>query len=1406
MTPTPTPAQTAAADRRPPDARPAAATEKPRDGVALRDLQRAALNDLVVLLTESAAKEAEIEQRHRQALADGEQGYRRASRELDQWHTAEQRTLRQKYDAQVLAVEGTFESERDRVTATHQGKLQQIQYELDRADSTIVQELRQAVWLAESVFDVTQNQIRQESKKKRDDVRAKLAELAEVTKRAEARCADYGQPMPPPEEGETPTTAPDEGLPSGAAASDFGEFSRAAVADPSPIGDDGAAFEARCEDVAHQLRAIRSMPLPRFFSGATPWLALVFLVAVSAIVAHLFTASRTPGANPLDLSKLDLPTVGLAAAAMLILGGAAFAALRAVARRQVREAGAAFRRAVADAKRSARARMRRIADDERAAVAAAESKRDREVQQQKARHTPRRQRAQQKHDETVAAAEAEFREKIAAIEQARESQRQEADAEYARAKGELEARYARDAQALRENHETQAREIQRHYEEGRHALERRWHERLSQIRAPIGSDGGGNGAAAAGRSPDDWGNPAWKDWRPPRSFAPLVRFGELAIDLKPFAAGAPATGNGSPSGSDDPSAPPLAEPRPPFRLPLPPPFSVPATLAFPQGASLLIQTDRSGRDLAVRTLQMVMTRLLTALPAGRARFTIIDPVGLGQNFAGFMHLADWDEALVGSRIHTDAEQIEQRLRDLTDHMETVIQKYLRNEFETIDQYNAQAGELAEPYRFLVIADFPANFSPEAIRRLSAIASTGARCGVYTLIARDVRLPVPTGAHLDDIEAHSVNLVQRGDRLVWKDDVFGMFPLAVDAPPGEETFTRLLHVVGKAAKEANRVEVPFETIAPASPTQFWGRSATEELVVPIGRMGATRLQTLRLGRGVAQHALIAGKTGSGKSTLLHVLVTNLAAWYSPDEVEFYLIDFKKGVEFKTYASHGLPHARAIAVESDREFGLSVLQRLDAELSRRGELYRRQGVQDLPGYRQAAKAAMPRTLLIIDEFQEFFSEDDKLAQEAALLLDRLVRQGRAFGIHVLLGSQTIGGSGLGRSTIGQMAIRVALQTSEADSQLILGDNNSAARLLSRPGEAIYNDTGGSVEGNSPFQVSWLPDETRERYLSRVTELARQRNRRDEPTIVFEGNAPADVTKNPRLAAALEGVQPVAAPSFAGAAPVAWLGEPVAIKDPTGVTLRRQSGANVLLVGQQDEAAMGILAAMMVSLAAQQPPGSASFVVLDGSPADSPLAGVMPAVKASVPHEVKLVQWRGVEEAVAELGEEVRRRSAGEQTGTPSVYLFVYGLQRYRSLRKGEEEFSFSTSDEEKKPSPGKQFADLLREGPPVGIHVVAWVDTPIAAERALDRGSMREFDHRILFQMSAADSSNLIDSPAANKLGFYRALSYSEEQGVMEKFRPYAPPGREWLEHVKQRLGTPPGLTRPDRPEAFSRPPS
>ena len=1305
------------------------------------DLQRNALRDLVALATESAATESRIEREFQAATEQGRKDLERMVWTLRQRYEGAKDQVRNQHSEALSRIEEAYNAGASTAEAETVPRVAKADRDHESIEHALTEKLNHAVWLAESVFDVSQNQAREEYRNAKERVSGHGDALAalEVQERATVERYQF-QPAP---------LVPDPGAPGD---------------DVPPVEANERAeaeFEARRAAAARELEALRRLFVPKLFVGPRAWLLGGFLVLAAAAVAHYQTGYTIP----------DWPIVGVAAGATLVVVTVGLLLLRALAKKQVMRTDAAFRKALAASHKAVEAELEYARQVRERRTAEARQKRDAEVQRARDHFLPIIDRSAKARDERLLALRAEYRERIAALARVRDDGRRAAEETHQRQVADLDARRDRDVRQATDRHAAAERETREKYESARGALERRLRDGLAHIRGPISTNGDGR--------PLSWGDPAWRGWKPPKDFslASAVRFGDVEVDLKRIAesvsagAGGPYGGNGGAN----------------VRLDLPRAFRVPAALGFPRQASLLIQADRSLWDAAVRSLQMVMTRLLTSLPAGRVRFTLVDPVGLGQTFAGFMHLADHDENLVGGRIWTEQDQIEQRLTNLTAHMETVIQKYLRNEFETIDDYNAQAGELAEPYRFLVISDFPAGFTDEALRRLQSISSTGARCGVYTLIVRDTRLAVPGETLLETLEAHSVNLVQHGDRFVWMDEVFSQFPLVLDPPPTEEALNPILDVVGRHAKDANRVEVPFESIAP-SKDKYWSGDATEELSVPVGRMGATRLQAMRLGKGVAQHVLIAGKTGSGKSTLLHALVTNLAMWYPPDQVEFYLIDFKKGVEFKTYATHGLPHARAIAVESDREFGLSVLQRLDGELARRGDLFRRAGVQDLASYRRSPGAqVMPRTLLIIDEFQEFFSEDDKLAQDAAVLLDRLVRQGRAFGVHVLLGSQTIGGSsGLPRSTIGQMAVRVALQTSEADSQLILGDNNAAAKLLSRPGEAIYNDQGGLVEGNSPFQVAWLPDERREVYLDEVVRRTKASTLRPAPTIVFEGNSPADVARNERLAALLDGTA-AKRPGSAGRVE-AFLGEPVAIKDPTAVVFRRQSGANALVVGQYDEPAMAMMVSMMLSVAAQRPAGSAVFYVMDGTAADSALAGVFQQIKAVLPHETKLVEYRSVPQAVNEIATEVQRRQETEAAGAPDIYLFVYALQRYRALRKAEDSFSFSTSDEGKAPAADKQFAEILREGPANGVHVIAWADTAVALDRTLDRQSMREFDNRILFQMSAADSSNLIDSPAANKLGFHRALAYSEEQGVTEKFRPYGLPDPAWLEQVKDRLAT------------------
>jgi hypothetical protein len=113
---------------------------------------------------------------------------------------------------------------------------------------------------------------------------------------------------------------------------------------------------------------------------------------------------------------------------------------------------------------------------------------------------------------------------------------------------------------------------------------------------------------------------------------------------------------------------------------------------------------------------------------------------------------------------------------------------------------------------------------------------------------------------------------------------------------------------------------------------------------------------------------------------------------------------------------------------------------------------------------------------------------------------------------------------------------------------------------------------------------------------------------------------------------------------------------------------------------------------------------------------------------------------------------------------------GLHRFRDLRKVED-FSFGASEGASRPD--QQLAKVLRDGPALGVHVVTWVDTAANVDRTLERATAREFEARVLMQMSANDSTNLIDTPAAANLGRHRAILHREELGTVEKFRPYAP---------------------------------
>ncbi len=306
-----------------------------------------------------------------------------------------------------------------------------------------------------------------------------------------------------------------------------------------------------------------------------------------------------------------------------------------------------------------------------------------------------------------------------------------------------------------------------------------------------------------------------------------------------------------------------------------------------------------------------------------------------------------------------------------------------------------------------------------------------------------------------------------------------------------------------------------------------------------------------------------------------------------------------------------------------------------------------------------------------------------------------------------------------------------------------------------------------------------------------------------IVFEGNVPADIRRNCALGELLRAADwPVQSMPVNG-----WLGEAIAIKDPTAAVFRPQSGSNLLIVGQRAEIAMSILASALVSLAAQHRPstfngcatngyaaGSAAqyYVVEHDRPAGLPIGELLTDFREGLssfstilPHTMQIAGRRDLPATLAEIAHEVERRQLPDESAGPTLYLIICDLGRFRDLRRDENDFGFSMSGD-RPATPVQLLGSILRDGPAVGVYSIVWCDSLNSVNRSFDRQSLREFALRVLLQMSANDSSHLIDTPLASKLGQHVAIFQNEEEGSLEKFRPYAWPAMDWLASIQERF--------------------
>ena len=148
-----------------------------------------------------------------------------------------------------------------------------------------------------------------------------------------------------------------------------------------------------------------------------------------------------------------------------------------------------------------------------------------------------------------------------------------------------------------------------------------------------------------------------------------------------------------------------------------------------------------------------------------------------------------------------------------------------------------------------------------------------------------------------------------------------------------------------------------------------------------------------------HILLGGSTGSGKSVLLKLLLMQSLQ----KGAEVYIADFKGGVDFPS-----VWHEKC-QLCFDEDALLELLTSLVDELERRKTLFKERGCPNLDAYNKVTGEHLKRCIFACDEVAEVLdktglsTEEKKLIGQIENKLSIIARQGRAFGIHLILATQ-------------------------------------------------------------------------------------------------------------------------------------------------------------------------------------------------------------------------------------------------------------------------------------------------------------------------------------------------------------------------------------------------------------------
>jgi hypothetical protein len=442
-------------------------------------------------------------------------------------------------------------------------------------------------------------------------------------------------------------------------------------------------------------------------------------------------------------------------------------------------------------------------------------------------------------------------------------------------------------------------------------------------------------------------------------------------------------------------------------------FRVPFAGPMDEPVQILVDYDADQKDIVMEGIQAFIMKLIRFMPMFSYSLTYIDPNERGANLGSLQKLCSITYFDVCKKVYASREDIQSRLKDLEAFVDATIADLAG--INSVYEYDHKKNPLIIRH-FIFINDFPDNFDRSAMESLDVLLKNARKCGmsmIFTTAKGTSDFPV-------EITENFKIITLRGGAGKIKYEG-GLYDFLFDEMP--ENRERYIENFKTLCNEGIKFDNSFHKYFSINGPPKYG-DATGGLKIPFAVDSRAKLVDFELGSALTAHAMMSGSTGSGKSTTLHMLIISIIMKYRPDDVQLWLVDYKR-LEFEIYMRNTPPHVKLIGLERSPEFTFSLLDMIDVEFQKRTELFKKVNADDIQAYRKQG-GKIPRIVLVIDEFHQMTQaiQDD---QHYRMVLENILSEYRALGLSCVFSDQAISSGLRGLSEKGKMQIttRIAMR---------------------------------------------------------------------------------------------------------------------------------------------------------------------------------------------------------------------------------------------------------------------------------------------------------------------------------------------------------------------------------------------